>query len=58
MSGIGLIISFIIAIIVMIVAISKFKVHPFIALMGISLSVSSSFSVPSLALSSRRPAVL
>lgn len=32
MSGIALIIVFILAIIVMIVAISKFKVHPFLAL--------------------------
>ncbi len=46
MSGIGLIISFIIAIIVMIVAISKFKVHPFIALMGISLILAIVVGIP------------
>ncbi|MDR0451836.1 MAG: GntP family permease [Treponema sp.] len=37
MSGIGLIVVFIIAIIVMILAISKLKIHPFLAIMGISL---------------------
>ena len=37
MSGIALIIVFILAIIVMIVAISKFKVHPFLAIMAVSL---------------------
>ena len=46
MSGIGLIISFIIAIVVMIVAISKFKVHPFIALMGISLLLAIVVGIP------------
>ena len=37
MTGFPLILVFILAIIVMIVAISKFKIHPFIAIMGISL---------------------
>ena len=37
MSGIALIVCFVIAIILMIVMISKFKVHPFLALMSISL---------------------
>ena len=37
MTGLPLIIAFIIAVVVMIVAISKFKVHPFLAIMGISL---------------------
>ncbi|MDR1249587.1 MAG: GntP family permease [Treponema sp.] len=37
MSGIGLIVVFVIAIMVMILAISKFKIHPFLAIMGISL---------------------
>ena len=46
MSGIGLIISFIIAIVVMIVAISKFKLHPFIALMGISLILAIVVGIP------------
>lgn len=37
MSGIALIIAFVIAIIVMIVAISKLKIHPFLAIMAISV---------------------
>ncbi|MBC8587231.1 GntP family permease [Paratissierella segnis] len=37
MSGISLIISFIISVILMIVAISKWKIHPFISIMTISL---------------------
>ena len=37
MSGIALIVCFVIAIILMILMISKFKVHPFLALMSISL---------------------
>ena len=46
MSGIGLIISFVIAIVIMIVAISKFKLHPFIALMGISLILAIVVGIP------------
>ena len=37
MTGIPLIIAFVIAIIAMILLISKLKVHPFLAIMGISL---------------------
>ncbi|NLI21097.1 MAG: GntP family permease [Clostridiales bacterium] len=37
MTGIGLIIVFILAIVLMIVAISKFKIHPFLSIMGIAL---------------------
>ena len=37
MTGLPLIIAFIVAVVVMIVAISKYKVHPFLAIMGISL---------------------
>ena len=37
MSGIALIIAFVLAIVVMIVAISKFKVHPFLAIMSVSI---------------------
>ena len=37
MSGISLIVCFVVAIILMIVMISKLKVHPFLALMSISL---------------------
>ena len=46
MSGIGLAISLIVAIIVMILAISKFKVHPFLALMGISLVLAIVVGIP------------
>ena len=46
MSGIGLAISLIVAIIVMILAISKFKVHPFLALMGISLILAIVVGIP------------
>lgn len=37
MTGIGLIIVFILAIVLMIVAISKFKIHPFLSIMGVAL---------------------
>lgn len=37
MSGIPLIIAFVVAIVIMIIAISKFKIHPFLSIMGISL---------------------
>ena len=37
MTGLPLILAFVVAVVVMIVAISKFKVHPFLAIMGISL---------------------
>ena len=37
MSGIALIIAFVVAVVLMIVAISKFKVHPFLAIMAIAL---------------------
>ena len=37
MTGIGLILVFVLAIVVMIVAISKFKVHPFLSIMGVAL---------------------
>ena len=37
MTGLPLIIAFVVAIVVMIVAISKFKLHPFLAIMGVSL---------------------
>jgi len=36
MQGIGLIIAFVISIILMILAISKFKIHPFLSIMGVS----------------------
>lgn len=37
MTGIALIVAFVIAIVLMIVAISRWKIHPFLAIMGISL---------------------
>lgn len=37
MTGVPLIITFVLAIVVMIVAISKFKVHPFLSIMSVSL---------------------
>ena len=37
MTGIPLIIAFVIAVVLMIVAISKFKVHPFLSIMAVSL---------------------
>ena len=46
MSGIALIIVFILAIIVMIVAISKFKVHPFLAIMAVSLILAIIAGIP------------
>ena len=35
MTGLPLIFAFVIAIIVMIVAISKFRIHPFLAILGV-----------------------
>ncbi|MDD3902808.1 MAG: GntP family permease [Sphaerochaeta sp.] len=46
MSGVALIITFIIAIAIMIVAISKWNVNPFLALMGISLLLAIVVGIP------------
>lgn len=46
MSGLPLIIAFIIAIVLMIVAISKFKIHPFLSIMGISLLLGLIAGIP------------
>ncbi len=46
MTGFPLILVFILAIVVMIVAISKFKIHPFIAIMGISLVLGLIAGIP------------
>ena len=46
MTGIPLIIAFIIAVALMIVAISKFKVHPFLSIMGISLLLALVAGIP------------
>ena len=46
MSGLPLIIAFVIAVILMIVAISKFKVHPFLSIMGVSLLLAMVAGIP------------
>lgn len=46
MTGIALVIAFIVAIVVMILAISKWKVHPFLAIMGISLILGLLAGIP------------
>ena len=46
MTGLPLIIAFIIAVILMIVAISKFKVHPFLSIMGVSLLLALIAGIP------------
>lgn len=46
MSGFGLIIAFVVSIIVMIVAISKYKIHPFLSIMGVSLALGLVAGVP------------
>ena len=46
MSGIPLIIAFVIAIVVMILAISKWKVHPFLSIMGVSLVLALVAGIP------------
>ena len=46
MTGLPLIIVFVLAIVVMIVAISKFKVHPFLSIMGVSLILALVAGIP------------
>lgn len=46
MSGIALIIAFIVAVIVMILAISKLKIHPFLSIMGVSLLLGLAAGIP------------
>ncbi|MDD2534401.1 MAG: GntP family permease [Eubacteriales bacterium] len=46
MSGIPLLIAFVISIVVMILAISKFKVHPFLSIMGVSLLLGFAAGIP------------
>ena len=46
MTGIPLIITFVISIVIMIIAISKFKVHPFLAIMGIALLLAIIVGIP------------
>jgi GntP family gluconate:H+ symporter len=46
MTGLSLIIAFVIAIIVMILAISKFKIHPFLSIMSVSLLLGLAAGIP------------
>jgi GntP family gluconate:H+ symporter len=46
MTGLPLIIAFVLAVVVMIVAISKFKVHPFLAIMSVSLILALVAGIP------------
>lgn len=46
MQGIALIVAFVIAIIVMILAISKLKIHPFLSIMGVSLLLAFVAGIP------------
>ena len=46
MTGIPLIIAFIVAVVLMIVAISKWKVHPFLSIMGVSLILALVAGIP------------
>ncbi len=46
MTGFPLIIAFVVAVILMIVAISKFKVHPFLSIMGVSLLLALVAGIP------------
>ena len=46
MTGLPLIIAFVLAVVVMILAISKFKVHPFLAIMGVSVLLALVAGIP------------
>ena len=46
MTGFPLIIAFVVAVVLMIIAISKFKIHPFISIMGISLILGLVAGIP------------
>lgn len=46
MSGVALMIAFVVAIAVMILAISKFKIHPFLSIMGVSLLLAFAAGIP------------
>ena len=46
MTGIPLIITFVIAVVIMILAISKYKVHPFLAIMGVALLLAIVVGIP------------
>ena len=46
MTGLPLILAFVLAVVLMIVAISKFKVHPFLAIMSVSLILALVAGIP------------
>ena len=46
MTGVSLIIAFVVAIVIMILAISKWKVHPFLSIMGVSLILALVAGIP------------
>ena len=46
MTGLPLIIVFVLAIVVMIVAISKYKIHPFLSIMAVSLILALVAGIP------------
>ena len=46
MTGFPLIIAFVLAIVVMIVAISKYKIHPFLSIMSVSLILALIAGIP------------
>ena len=46
MTGIPLIIAFVVAVVLMIIAISKWKVHPFLSIMGVSLLLALVAGIP------------
>ena len=46
MTGLPLILAFVVAVVVMIVAISKFKIHPFLSIMGVSLILALLAGIP------------
>ena len=55
MTGFPLIIAFIVAIVFMIVAISKFKIHPFLSIMGVSLILGLVAGIPLVGGETARP---
>ena len=46
MTGIPLIIAFVVAVVLMIIAISKWKVHPFLSIMGVSVLLALVAGIP------------
>ncbi|MDR2795553.1 MAG: GntP family permease [Spirochaetaceae bacterium] len=58
MSGIALIIAFVIAIVVMILAISKLKIHPFLSIMAVSLLLGLAAGIPLVNISGKDGSVI